>query len=270
MHQFIQNNTYKFGYQIIGQGEQKMLAFHGYGQDSSAYTQLIDVFPDYTIYSIDLFFHGQSEWFANLDSLNKTKWKEILNVFFVENQFNKFDVLGFSMGGKLALITTNLFPEKINRLYLLAPDGIEINAWYRVATQFSPLQGIFRYFTHSKTDIYRKLVKKVGKFGLLHKSVLKLAEVEMSTPQKRKRVYQTWMLYRFLEVDIKEVALLINTHKINTYIVIGKYDGLIGEKTINRFTHLLDKPNVEILDCGHHRLIGTFREKLLKNHTTTS
>jgi pimeloyl-ACP methyl ester carboxylesterase len=172
-------------------------------------------------------------------------------------------LVGFSMGGRIALVTTSVFAEKIDNLYLIAPDGIEINAWYRVATKFSPLQGIFKYFTHSETSIYRKLVKEIGKYGLVHRTVLKLAETEMSTPEKRKKVYKTWMLYRFLEVETKKLAKVINENHINTLIYIGKYDRLINEKTVNALARHLEKVKVEVLESGHYRLIHAFRERLL-------
>ncbi len=262
MHQLIKKENYQLSYQVFGNGDSKMLAFHGYGQESSVYKTMSLSFPHHTIYSIDLFFHGKSEWHEILDSLDLQHWQIIIENFITENQIDRFDLLGFSMGGRLALITASLLSQKVDALYLLAPDGIEINAWYRIATKFSPLQPIFKYFTHSETNIYKKLVKNLGKYGLVNKTVLKLAETEMATPQKRRRVYLTWMLYRFLEVDIKSLAASLNKHKIKVHIFLGKYDKLIHIQTVKPLTRLLKNVEVSVLECGHHRLIAAVMEKV--------
>jgi pimeloyl-ACP methyl ester carboxylesterase len=264
MRRLIKKENYELSYQVFGSGNLKMLAFHGFGQESSIYQAFPASFPHHTVFSIDLFFHGKSEWHEGVDSLDSVRWGVIIKDFIFENQIDRFDLLGFSMGGRLALITANLSPQKLNTLYLLAPDGIQINAWYRVATKFSPLQPIFKYFTHSETNIYKKLVENLGKYGLVNTTLLKLAQTEMATPQKRRRVYQTWMLYRFLEVDIKKLATLLNKHQIKTRIFLGKYDKLVRSQTINSFAHLLENVEIEELDCGHHRLIAAVMERLSK------
>lgn len=262
MYQFIKKEDYELSYQVFGSGNLKMLAFHGFGQESSIYQAIPASFPLHTVFSIDLFFHGKSEWHDGLDSLDFARWGAIIKDFIFDNQIDRFDLLGFSMGGRLAIITANLLCPQINTLYLLAPDGIEINAWYRVATKFSSLQPIFKYFTHSETNTYKKIVENLGKFGLVSKTLLKLAQTEMATPQRRRRVYQTWMLYRFLEVDIKKLSRLLNKHQIKTRIFLGKYDKLVHSQNIDSFARLLENVAIEVLDCGHHRLIAAVIERL--------
>jgi pimeloyl-ACP methyl ester carboxylesterase len=265
MYQFIKKENYQLSYQIFGSGSLKMLAFHGYGQDSNTFQTLQTAFPLHTIYSIDLFFHGQSEWKDSLNQLDLPTWKAIINSLLIENQIDSFDLIGFSMGGRMSLVTTSLFPSKVKNLYLLAPDGIEANAWYRVATKFSPLQHIFKYFTHYPTPIYRKVISGLTKYRIVHKTVLRLAESEMSSPEKRKRVYQTWMLYRFLEADLKQLAKRINENQIPVQVSLGRYDRLINMLTIKPLTCLLTNISIDVLECGHHKLIAVFQEKLLKN-----
>lgn len=262
MYSFIQQDSYTLAFQVFGKGEKKLLAFHGYGQESIVFQEVTKIFPEHTIFSIDLFFHGKSEWKGDLSSLNFSKWKQILENFLAVNQIITFDLVGFSMGGRIALVSAFLFPEKINILYLLAPDGIQINAWYRVVTKFPPLQKIFKYFTHSETDIYRKTVKRLGKYGLIHKTVLKLADTEMKTPQKRRKVYQTWMLYRFLEIEVKELAKVFNQAEIKVFFFIGKYDRLINLETIKPLQYRLAKCEIKVLECGHHQLLHHFNNQV--------
>ena len=44
-------------------------------------------------------------------------------------------VLGFSLGGRIALSLYQAQPENVEKLILLAPDGLIVNFWYWFSTQ---------------------------------------------------------------------------------------------------------------------------------------
>ncbi|HEY5824200.1 MAG TPA: hypothetical protein VIT44_07545, partial [Cyclobacteriaceae bacterium] len=46
-----------------GSGPKSLLLFHGFGQDHRSFDDLTIVLAgEYTLYSFDLFFHGESSW----------------------------------------------------------------------------------------------------------------------------------------------------------------------------------------------------------------
>ena len=61
----------------------------------------------------------------------------------------------------------------------------------------------------------------------------------MNTPEKRKRVYYSWVVFRRLEVDLKIIAGLINHYSIPVTLIIGKYDKVIKPENMKR---LLKRP----------------------------
>ena len=48
---------------------------------------------------------------------------ENIREFLRKENISRFDVAGFSMGGRFALATLEAFPEKIGNVFLIAPDG---------------------------------------------------------------------------------------------------------------------------------------------------
>lgn len=240
----------------FGKGTQILIGFHGFGQDGSFFAPLAEAMPQYTVYGIDLFFHGQSRWADASQKLTKEAWQTLIQDFLAERGISRFDLAGFSMGGRIALVTYELFAPQIDRLWLLAPDGIKSNAWYRIATRNKLLHGLFRYITAENKNLFHCGVQILEKRRLLHPTLAKIARQQMHTPALRKRVYDTWMLYRHLEPNLKTIGELAHRYRPHIQIVTGRYDRIIKPQYMHKLTDLLGNLcSHEILPCGHQGLL---------------
>ncbi|MCS7018831.1 MAG: alpha/beta hydrolase [Cytophagales bacterium] len=243
----------------FGSGGQVLIAFHGFGQDGTFFAPLQQAMPQYTIYAIDLFFHGKSHWADPTMRLTKNVWRELLNNFLATHHISEFDLMGFSMGGRIALVTYELFAAQINRLWLLAPDGIKSNAWYRVATRNCFLQGLFRYVTAEDKNLFHYGVQVLEKHQLLHPTLAKIAQQQMRTPALRRRVYNTWMLYRYLEPHLSKIAGLVRQYRPQVHIITGEYDRVIRPQYMQKLTRLLgDLCTHQTFACGHQGLLNAW------------
>jgi pimeloyl-ACP methyl ester carboxylesterase len=246
-------------YRTFGSGQQVLIAFHGFGQDSSFFAPLANAFPQYTIYGIDLFFHGESHWPEPSQPLLRENWQQLIADFLTKQNISRFDLIGFSMGGRIALVTYELFAPQISRMWLLAPDGIKTNAWYRIATRNRLLHSLFRYITAEDTNIFHYSVRMLEKRRLLHPMLAKLAQQQMRTPELRKRVYNTWMLYRYLEPDLKAVSRLAHQYHPQIEIATGKYDRVIRPHYMKKITDLLGSLCTHhTFTCGHQGVMAAW------------
>ncbi|MDB5273031.1 MAG: alpha/beta hydrolase, partial [Chitinophagaceae bacterium] len=97
-------------YRQYGKGSSVLLCFHGYGQDHDVYRELETLYGSkYTIYSFDLFYHGQSFWHNKTQPLEKEDWSAIMADFFAIQKINRFSLVGYSMGSRFALATFDAF-----------------------------------------------------------------------------------------------------------------------------------------------------------------
>src|SRR5688500_16753590 len=132
---FIDYNGSRLHYAKTGNGDKHLLVFHGFGQDMNVFEFLANSLSrHYTFYVFDLYFHGKSYWANGEQTLTKGEWKEIMKIFFSQNQIGNFSVAAFSLGGKFALATLESFPDKTKEIFLIAPDGIKTSFWYNLAT----------------------------------------------------------------------------------------------------------------------------------------
>lgn len=244
---------------VYGNGPKVILAFHGIGQDHRCFLPLVEVLKDqYTFYLFDLPFHGQSPPLTS-EKLTLEEWKAFLENFLSANKIEKFSIMGFSMGGKFALATLQLFPARIDSCWLLAPDGITESPWYRLATRFWLSKKVFRFFVSNVTR-FKKLAEGLVSLGLVEKSAVKFAETTLATSEQRKRVYRSWVGFSLIRANMKLIAQYVKENGIDLTIFLGKHDALLPAYYVTPLTKHLPDLKPIVLKTGHHRLIEKVAE----------
>jgi pimeloyl-ACP methyl ester carboxylesterase len=89
--------------------------------------------------------------------------------------------------------------------------------------------------------------------------VLRFAEYQMDTAEKRKRVYYSWVVFRKLTFNMRKIAYLIRSRKIQITIIVGRHDKIITSLSMNVLRKHLPKHDFHVLESGHHGLIQLSR-----------
>ena len=119
---FLENPNGAIFFRKVGLGSKIIIALHGYGRDGTDFLTK-ELWQDaYTLYTIDLPFHGASNWQQN--HYNKTQLLEIITLLLQQEGIHQFIAVGHSLGGRLWLTIAPYLSEHLIGLWLLAPDGI--------------------------------------------------------------------------------------------------------------------------------------------------
>jgi pimeloyl-ACP methyl ester carboxylesterase len=240
----------------IGKGNKNALAFHGFGQDNSYYMPFESIFGDeYTVYSFNLPFHGDDNTSRSGIPATKVILRDFFQDFMNRNGITRFTNIGFSIGAKISLNLLELFPEKIEELILMAPDGLRTNMWYSLGTGSILTRSLFKYFVNHPEYFFR-FSDSMSSLGLVHPGIIRFAKSQMNTIEKREKVYYTWMFFRKLHIRKDQIVNLLVKHKIPISVFLGKEDKIILEKHF-RFLKGNDRidSNITVLDAGHNDLI---------------
>lgn len=238
-----------------GSGSKILLAFHGFGQDHQVFNSFPTNFPEYTIFSFDIFFHGKSEWSYGEKPMEKEFWNRLVDQFLMQQNIHSFSVMGYSMGGKFALAISERFPNQVKEIFLLAPDGIKTSLWYSLATYPQLLRKLFKSMI-LKPARFKYIISLARNLHFVDKGILRFAETQMNTEEKRKQVYYAWVVFRHLKFDTAKIATLINSNNTNLTLVIGKHDKIITAKNMEKLLKRVKKYRIEILETGHTGLIS--------------
>ena len=264
--EFLRYEESSLHYVTEGTGSKILLVFHGFGQTRKAFDKFsTSLSSEYTLYIFDLYFHGQSQWGYDENPLEKSLWKNTISRFLEVHPIDRFSLCGFSLGGKFALATLEAFPEKVQSLILIAPDGIKTSFWYSLATY--PM--FFRQFFKSMIlhpSRFATLSRTLKSLGAMDKGLIRFAEHHMDTEEKRRRVYYSWVVFSHLKFDLKSVAELINKYSIRLILITGKFDKVIRSENMNRLLLHVKNYKHEILETGHNGLINESAD-FLKNYS---
>ena len=257
----------KVHYHEYGSGDKHMLAFHGYGMTGKQFHVLKDsILSKYHVYGFDHFFHGESVlegWTEGhiLAGMPKTLVKRYMEEWFNMYGKQKISLMAYSIGAKLALILLEEFPEWVEEIILMAPDGLSVYKGFDLLTNRPLGKSFFRAATKSNW-LAPLLLKTLKRLGVIDSNLHKIAYNEIDTQKKRLDVYYTLNLIRKLEPDTERITDLINQYHIPCSLIFGRDDQLFPKKAAMPFIKRLNNADVHEVPLGHWLVVPALDEYL--------
>lgn len=256
---FLYKNS-QVAYLRFGTGSKVAICFHGYGEKADTFLFLGKYAGDqFTFLAIDLPLHGATKWMENND-FTANELEDIIKKIFEKEGFstlssgNPVTLIGYSLGGRAALSLYQIIPGKINKLLLMAPDGLKLNFWYWLATQTLLGNRLFA-FTMKYPYWYFALLKIFNQLKMVNNSIYKFAHYHINDAQVRDELYLRWTTFRKLKPDLREIKLLINKHQTQVRLVYGKHDRIIRYTRGEGFKKGIENHcSLSIIPAGHQVL----------------
>jgi pimeloyl-ACP methyl ester carboxylesterase len=266
---FLTYKSSRIHYLKGGAGNKVLLCLHGYGESSGSFTFLeASLSQEFTLIAIDLPFHGKTEWregalflpddlLTIIDQIRLTLPGSISAGDHEGEGLDggeKMHLIGYSMGGRLALSLLERVPEKIEKLVLVAPDGVKVNIWYWLATQTRFGMGLFR-FTMRRPAWFFLILRLANTFRLVNQSVHKFTVRYVDNATVRDDLYLRWTTFRRFKPDIREIKRIIRQYKIPVRLLYGQYDRIIRAGTGAQFTKGIEDHSRLVVATGGHQLL---------------
>lgn len=240
-------------YRRSGHGPGQLICFHGYGETAGAFDFLEEYAGDlYTIYAIDLPAHGNTRWEPGKDLL-ASDLRDIVAAITGPGK-SPLTLMGFSLGGRMALALYQLIPERVEKLVLLAPDGLKVNRWYWLATQTRAGNRFFR-FTMEHPGWFFGMLKLFNRMGLLNASIFKFINYYISNREVRMLLYTRWTSLRRIKPDLKQIRELVKEKRTDVRILYGRHDRIILSAVGERFRKGIEEYcRIRVIESGHQVL----------------
>jgi pimeloyl-ACP methyl ester carboxylesterase len=229
----------------IGEGKKILFAFHGFGQNPTTFEALRCVLPDYTIYSFDMLSFGKQP--------KKREVFEQIERFCKSYGIDKFSLLAFSIGAKMALCLVEHFSEKIEKICLVAPDGFKKHFWYNLAVSSIGKPLFWRFIKHP--HLFFRWAHYLAYLKILPHQLIKIAEKYTDTPPKRFLLWRTWLAYKNLFPHHPSLHRIFEQKSIPTKIILAYDDHLIPMKSVTTFSDKYSCIQTEQTVYLHHRVL---------------
>lgn len=233
------------------------LCFHGYGEESERFAFLeTHAGTQYRFIAIDLPFHGDTEWKEGLDCSLADLGRVVTGIMEQEQLSNTAPVtlVGFSLGGRVALSLYESGMLNTERLVLLAPDGLKVNFWYWLATQTWAGNRFFS-FTMKHPGWFFGMLKGLNKLKLVNASIFKFVNFYIGDAEVRRLLYTRWTTLRRIKPHLGKIKNKIAANNTPVRLVYGKHDRIILSSVGERFRKGIESQcSITIIHSGHQVL----------------
>ena len=247
----------------FGSGKDLLISFPGYANPAELFLPLASALGErYTILSIDLPFHGATEWSAS--SFTLEDMHGLIELILNKERKTEFALMGYSFGGRIVQKLVPAFATKIKTVILLAPDGI----FTRGMVNAHLVPRVIRVWLRRSLRDPKWLLSLVRLFHrvkLLSDYNRKFIHYHMSNPERRGRLFNTWISMHDFVLHPSKTKQLFRQSKIPVALFFGKTDPAIPLESGKWMAKDLENVSLCILEGGH-RIIGPALVTALKQY----
>jgi pimeloyl-ACP methyl ester carboxylesterase len=270
---FLSYRRSRVHYCCWGAGPRLLFAFHGYGESASSFDFLgAALKQEYSLIAIDLPFHGKTDWnegvfiepqqlYAIMEEIAASR--KVLAGLPDAVQAAGWTLIGYSMGGRIALQLLQDHPDVFERAVLLAPDGLRVNPWYWLGTQTVIGNRVFRWTVRHPGWLF--FVLRAGNLvRVVNPSVFKFVSHYIGDVETRQLLYARWTAMSGFRPRLPAIAALILRHRIPVELFYGSYDRIIRWERGERFRRSCALYcQLTLLSAGHQLLQPKFMEVIV-------
>ena len=236
-----------------------VIGFHGFDRTSKEMGNFMPIYDSNTaLLSVSLLHHGKSRPLPPI-KIDKILPPDILMEAldnFIKDRWGKVEceLLGYSMGSRVALTLYENFPSNFHRIIVLAPDGLRMGKLYKfvVNTKLGRLcWGLVDKFPRGN----RWLIDSLYKVRLISSHKHHFGRFHTDNPEIRKKVAYGWAGHkRFWPNEKKLVELLKKNEGFKAHFVFGDRDKIIPYKWSSSLRDKLQcvgNVKFHIIESGH-------------------
>ena len=248
----------------FGKGKRLLIAMHGYAENANSFEVLASsLAEEYIVIAIDLPFHGATIW--KKKKFTRKDLREIIHLIMKMEGKQQFELMGFSLGGRLVLALLDYFGTELEKLWLIAPDGLE-NRWVDSVMKVPNIIRNLLYQLVQQPQWIIKFAELLHRWSLITPFVPKFLARELSSASNRDRAFGIWASLDECPVDqMIQLKSKLATRNIPVNLFFGKRDTIIPLHLGKDLKEGMKNLDLYILEGGHNLLNLMLNKYLLKH-----
>lgn len=243
---FIQLGNFKTHYLKKGTGD-PILLIHGGGTWMYSWRNVIDsLSKTYTVFACDMPGHGYTTQQIEPD-YNLDDFAVFIDTFINHFQLDKVTLIGNSWGGGWALYYAEKFPQKVNKLILIDPSGLDVKDVFEWEILKYPILGeiVSRMVTKKAVkDAYEKVYVNQS---FIDTELIEQTYIPLKFRQNRRASYK---IKRHCDWKVTEQRM--SEINLPTKIIWGEKDNYLNVKYAKIYSSKIKNSDLTILsNCGH-------------------
>lgn len=233
----------------FGAGQSLLIALHGFADEASMFSVLQNSLGEkYTVYCLDLPYHGLTKWRG--EAFDQKDIIAVVKIILEKESKQRFDLMGFSMGGRI--VQKILFDciENVDKVYLIAPDGLDTKWMFKVNLIPGFLKSFLKWILQ-KPNWFIKLIRQLYHWKLISRFIYNFVYYHLHTEKKSARLFNTWRALDHFRIQPRKVKKLLQEYNLPVALYLGNRDEVVPLASAKLLSE--DMPNVKVyvLDEGH-------------------
>lgn len=233
-----------------------LIAFYGFAQSENAFWELKKTLKEHTLIVVQL------PLLNNKIAIQKNELALQISTLIEHYHYQHATLISYSIGCRFNLCLLETIPHKISKSILIAPDGIAINHWHKLATKTWLGHIIFKYLTHSNNSFF-KFATLFNRMGIIPQNLYLFSTYFMRNTQLRHTVYHTWMYVKNMTPNLKIIQKKQLENQIKLITFWGEKDNILSKKIPYRIMQLFPNSILIKINCGHQMLTKEVFEKII-------
>ena len=259
---FLEHNGAKIHCLRFGEGPHLLIALHGYGDRARLFAILEGALTArYTVVAFDLPFHGQTAWphrtFTKADTL------AIVRQIMEREGKARLSLMGYSFGARVSqAMLPDLLPQ-LDKLYLLAPDGIRTKGMSAAVRTPMWARTLFFHLL-KKPQWFLRLLELGRSLRIVPPLILHFLSFNLTRPERFQRAFGCWFALDSFYLPRHRIKAIWRESGLPVDIYFGTKDEMIHYKTVKKMVEGVRNVRIFRMNAGH-RLIGeNLRARMLQ------
>ena len=246
-------------YRRWGQGDQLIIAFHGFANQGNLFEPIALACQDrIRLVAIDLPHHGRTQWEQGpYGPADVSSWvQQIME----EEVVQTFSWLGFSYGARLGLSMCRRLPAQLDAMHLIAPDGL---ATYRTFYSSMVPRAVRRQlhrWVAARPKAALGLAHRLHDLRILDHFSLLYLEKQLSSARQLDRLFNTWLSLPAFPVRSRQAAAWLDQQPWPVHLYLGRRDQFVDSRAIARWAADISTCQLHLFDQGHQLINYAFAE----------
>lgn len=251
----MQDQPLELAYKTYGKGDEVMLVFHGFGHVKEELEFLtLHLSTNFRIIAVDVPGHGESVYPTNRrfsQPISKEQWQAMIEKILGNENANTFHLAGYSLGGRMALVTCEMMPSQVKSLTLFSPDGLYKSPWYRFGNDTFLGRKLLKLALEN-VAISIKIVQFVKRLGLVSTEKAKFVLYQLEDKKRLSMISAVWGTLRLCWPNLEVV---FSKKSFNTVVLFGEKDPII-KASFGKYLQKFQDKRLIILSAplGHRTL----------------
>ena len=228
-----------------GRDKPLLIALPGFGYDGAHALPMVGVLTQqYTLVSIDLPFHGQTEWEGN--HFTPEGMIQLIRDVAKNYQVDRLTLMGHSLGGRIITCIASALGELAEELILLGPAGIG-----RHQLVYPRFIQRFLEWTLRRPAWLEWIVTRGHQAGLISTFHRRYVEKQIIPPATRYRLFRTWNSLPGFQPESAKVRRALCQSSAAICVVLGERDRIIPNAEVSRYYARCPRFEEAFFDEGH-------------------